>query len=74
VASTSPQNKDYIMQAIKSRVRQFLLSEDGPTAVEYAVMVALVIVALVTVISNFTTAISGTFSSISTTLSTASGS
>ena len=58
------------MQAIKSRVQRFLVSEDGPTAVEYAVMVALVIVALVTVVGNFTSAISGTFSNISSTLNT----
>jgi len=32
--------------------RQFLVSEDGPTAVEYAVMLALIIVVLVAAISN----------------------
>src|SRR5262249_3982272 len=65
---------DYIMQAITSRVQRFLESEDGPTASEDAALVGLVIVALVTVISNFTGAIKGTFNSVSTTLSTASGS
>ena len=32
------------MQRFFREVRQFLVSEDGPTAVEYAVMLALIIV------------------------------
>jgi pilus assembly protein Flp/PilA len=50
-------------------VLRFLKSEDGPTAVEYAVMVALVIVALLLIITAMTNAISGTFSKISSALS-----
>lgn len=33
------------MHTIKSRVRQFLVSEEGPTATEYAVMLALILLA-----------------------------
>lgn len=32
------------MQKIKSRMQEFLVSEDGPTATEYAVMLALIII------------------------------
>ena len=32
------------MKAFASSVKRFLVSEDGPTAVEYAVMMALIIV------------------------------
>ena len=38
------------MKSMLSKVKQFLVSEDGPTAVEYAVMLALIIlVALVAI-------------------------
>jgi pilus assembly protein Flp/PilA len=52
------------MQAIKSRVAQFLQSEDGPTAVEYAVMLALILVACITVVGSLGTNINKTFSSV----------
>ncbi len=32
------------MNSLASKVRRFLVSEDGPTAVEYAVMLALIII------------------------------
>ena len=56
------------MQGMISRVQRFLISEDGPTAVEYAVMLALIIVACVTIITNLGTSMSGKFSSVSSTL------
>ena len=56
------------MQGMISRVQQFLISEDGPTAVEYAVMLALIIVACVTIITNLGTSMSQKFSSVSSTL------
>ena len=34
------------------KVTQFLVSEDGPTAVEYAVMLALILVACITVVTS----------------------
>jgi pilus assembly protein Flp/PilA len=51
-----------------SSLRQFLTSEDGPTAVEYAVLVGLIVVALVSVIVNLHSAVSGTFSTVSSAL------
>jgi pilus assembly protein Flp/PilA len=62
------------MNAMISKVRRFLTSDDGPTAVEYAVMLALIIVACVTVVSQLGTSISGTFSAVSSSLGGASGS
>jgi pilus assembly protein Flp/PilA len=56
------------MNGMISKVRRFLTSEDGPTAVEYAVMLALIVVACVTVVKNLGTSISGTFSSVSSSL------
>ncbi len=38
------------MQIVNS-VKKFLVSEDGPTAVEYAVMMALIIVVCITTIT-----------------------
>lgn len=57
------------MNAMMKSIRQFLVSEDGPTAVEYAVMLALILVACITIVSNLGTSVSGTFSSVNSTLS-----
>ena len=56
------------MSGLYSRVRRFLVSEDGPTAVEYAVMLALIVVVCITVIQSLGTSISGTFSSVQATV------
>jgi pilus assembly protein Flp/PilA len=56
------------MNNVISRVRGFLTSEDGPTAVEYAVMVGLIAVALVAIVTSLGKSISGTFSTVSSTL------
>ena len=45
-----------------------MLSEDGPTAVEYAVMLGLIVVAIVGVVGNLAKSVSGTFSTVSSTL------
>ncbi len=47
-----------------SKIHRFLASEDGPTAVEHAVMLALIIVACIAVIGSLGTGVSGTFSSV----------
>ena len=56
------------MKQVTTRVRQFLVSEDGPTAVEYAVLVGLIVVALVTVVGNMAKSMSTTFSAVSAAL------
>ena len=38
------------MQKFKECVKRFLVSEDGPTAVEYAVMLALIVIVCLTAI------------------------
>ncbi len=53
-------------------ISQFLVSEDGPTAVEYAVMLGLIVVAIVGVVSSLAQSISGTFSTVSSTLGSGS--
>jgi len=57
------------MQIFMSRVSRFLKSEDGPTAVEYAVMLALILVACITIVTSLGTTISGTFSKVNGSLS-----
>jgi pilus assembly protein Flp/PilA len=49
-------------------ISRFLVSEDGPTAVEYAVMLGLIVVAIVSILGSLATNISGTFSTVSSTL------
>ena len=57
------------MNTMITRVRNFLTSEDGPTAVEYAVMLALILVACITIIQTLGTSISSTFNKVNTSLS-----
>jgi pilus assembly protein Flp/PilA len=48
-----------------TRLRTFLTKEDGPTAVEYAVMLALIIVVCIAAISTLGSNASNTFSNVS---------
>jgi pilus assembly protein Flp/PilA len=48
-----------------AKVRTFLSKEDGPTAVEYAVMLALIIVVCIAAISSLGSSASNTFSNVS---------
>jgi pilus assembly protein Flp/PilA len=52
------------MKSLAEKLQQFLISEDGPTAVEYAVMLALIVVVCLTAISSIGTNASGTFNTI----------
>ena len=52
------------MKALAAKVHRFLKSEDGPTAVEYAVMLALIIVVCLTAITTLGTNANSTFSSV----------
>jgi Flp pilus assembly pilin Flp len=51
-----------------TRVRSFLASEDGPTAVEYAVLVGLIVAGLAISVPLLVNAVSTTFSSTATTM------
>jgi len=57
-----------MMNLLTSKVRRFLASEDGPTAVEYAVMLGLIVVAIVVIVGKLATSVSGTFSTVSSAL------
>jgi pilus assembly protein Flp/PilA len=52
------------MSAIANRFVRFLRTEDGPTAVEYAVMLALIIVVCLVAISAVGQQTNGTFSTV----------
>jgi len=55
-----------------SVTRRFLSSEDGPTAVEYAVMLALIVIVCLTAIGAIGTNANSTFSAVATSLTAAS--
>ena len=57
------------MKTFGSQIRRFLVSEDGPTAVEYAVMLALILVACITIVTTLGTSVSGTFSKVNASMS-----
>ena len=57
------------MKSLALKVRNFLVSEDGPTAVEYAVMLALIIVVCLVAISSVGTSASTTFNNVSKSIS-----
>jgi pilus assembly protein Flp/PilA len=56
------------MRKFSERVVNFLKREDGPTAVEYAVMLALIIVVCITAITALGTNANKTFTGVSNTL------
>jgi pilus assembly protein Flp/PilA len=63
-----------MLQRITRSVVNFLKREDGPTAVEYAVMLALIIVVCITAITTLGTNANKTFTSVGNTLGSTSGS
>lgn len=52
------------MKSLAQKVQRFLVSEDGPTAVEYAVMLALIIIVCLTAIGTVGTKTSTTFNNV----------
>jgi pilus assembly protein Flp/PilA len=52
------------MKGLWTKVKDFLQAEDGPTAVEYAVMLALIIVVCIAAISTLGSNASATFSNV----------
>jgi pilus assembly protein Flp/PilA len=57
------------MARILPLISRFLVSEDGPTAVEYAVMLALILVASISIVTTLGTNISSTFGTVNTSMS-----
>ena len=52
------------MKNFAMKLKRFLKSEDGPTAVEYAVMLSLIIVVCITAVSSIGTNASSTFTNV----------
>ena len=61
-------------QAITDRARAFVSSTDGPTATEYAVMLALIVLVAAAAISSLGTKVSSVFSSVDGSLTMPGGS
>ena len=59
------------MNTLRENLVKFLKSEDGPTAVEYAVMVALIIVVSIAAITTLGSKVKTTFEDTSTKITTA---
>ena len=57
------------MKNLALNVKRFLLAEDGPTAVEYAVMLALIVIVCLTAIRSIGTNANTTFETVATELS-----
>ncbi|MFP6674506.1 MAG: Flp family type IVb pilin [Pirellulaceae bacterium] len=60
------------MKVFAKKVQRFLVSEDGPTAVEYAVMLALIVVVCLAAIKSVGTNTSSTFTNVAGQLKTGS--
>jgi pilus assembly protein Flp/PilA len=58
------------MKSLALKLRRFLVSEDGPTAVEYAVMLALIVIVCLTAITSLGTKASSEFQYIGDQLKT----
>jgi pilus assembly protein Flp/PilA len=52
------------MKSLATKVQRFLVSEDGPTAVEYAVMLALIVIVCLTAIRSIGTNANTTFTNV----------
>jgi len=52
------------MKNFAKKMQRFLVSEDGPTAVEYAVMLALIVIVCLTAIKSIGTNANATFTSV----------
>ncbi len=60
------------MRKMLGTIGRFIKSEDGPTAVEYAVMLALIIIVCLVAITSIGTKASTTFSNVASSLGGAS--
>ena len=76
VVSTEPERLGSFQKTIKEKesetnmnlLKKFLASEDGPTAVEYAVMLALIVVVCIGTITAIGTKVNTTFTNVKTAL------
>ena len=61
------------MRKFTNHLVNFLKNEDGPTAVEYAVMLALIIVVCIGAVTSLGGSAKGTFTNVGTTVATGAG-
>ena len=61
------------MKGLAKKVQRFLVSEDGPTAVEYAVMLALIIIVCLAAITAIGENADTTFQNVADQLGTVGG-
>jgi pilus assembly protein Flp/PilA len=57
------------MKNFAKKLQRFLVSEDGPTAVEYAVMLALIVIVCLTAINSLGTNAKTTFTNVANSIS-----
>jgi len=62
------------MTSFTTTAKRFLVSEDGPTATEYAVMLALIIVVCLGAITGIGNTVSGIFTTVDNALPTGTAS
>jgi pilus assembly protein Flp/PilA len=60
------------MKNLAKKMQRFLTSEDGPTAVEYAVMLALIIIVCLAAISSIGSKANTTFTNVAASIGGAS--
>lgn len=61
------------MSLLAKKVQRFLVSEDGPTAVEYAVMLALIVIVCLAAINSIGQNANTTFQNVANSISGAGG-
>ncbi len=59
------------MKSLAKKMQRFLTSEDGPTAVEYAVMLALIVIVCLTAIGSIGSKANTAFNTVATSLAPA---
>jgi len=64
----SRRNGGILMKSLAKKMHRFLVSEDGPTAVEYAVMLALIVIVCLAAISSIGSQASSTFQDVAASL------
>jgi pilus assembly protein Flp/PilA len=61
------------MKNLALKLRRFLVQEDGPTAVEYAVMLALIVIVCLTAIQAIGTNANSTFNNVAAKIGSTQG-
>ena len=61
------------MKGLLKNIKRFVKEENGPTATEYAVMLALIIIVALGAITGLGTTVDGIFTTVDTALPTGSG-